>query len=178
MQSIWLTAASATWGLLGLTLLLKSVNTLIRIHTSGSRIEETAQLPTFRFDLAEQGTYEISVKRSSLVGAIPKNNSFRIDDLGNGQSIGVTNYHFLTSKRTDMSGNRIVPVAEFTIDQPGMFQFINATKTNFSERDKLLIAPKASGKSILMILAIVVSGALFISGLVFFILSLLKKMPA
>lgn len=178
MHSTWFTLASALWGLLGLVLLINSISALIRIHTSGPRVEKAALSPSFQFDLAKEGTYEIAVKRSTLFGAIPRNNSFRIDDLTNHRLVTVLNYSFLTTKRTDVSGNRIVPVAEFSINQPGTFQLTNQTQDNFTDTDQLLITPKSTGKTVITILAILFSAFVFLSGFVLFILSLIKPSPA
>ncbi|GAB3506294.1 hypothetical protein GCM10027341_39090 [Spirosoma knui] len=175
MHSIWFTIATAAWCIVGLVLLIRSVTSLIGAYTSGIRIEQSALAATFRFDLPEPGVYEVAIKRASVFGAIPRNNSFQINELANNQSIAVDNYAFLTSKRTDMSGHRIVPVAEFAIEQPGSFQFTNPATAKFTQTDKLLIGPKAGLKGVLLILATVFTGILFISGFVFFLLSLINR---
>ncbi len=116
--------------------------------------------------------YEITVKRSSIFGMVPTNNSLQVSDLKYGKTIAVESYSLLLGGRKDMSGNRIVPIAEFVIDQPGSFQLLNPATANFNESDTLLIVPKPGFKAIRLILSTVFSGILFISGLVFSILSL------
>ncbi|GAB3543666.1 hypothetical protein [Spirosoma fluminis] len=175
MHSIWFTIAAAAWCMLALVLLIRSVTSLIAVYTSGVRIEQSALAATFRFDLPKPGVYEVAVKRASIFGVIPRNNSFQINELLSNQPIAVDNYAFLTSKRTDMSGHRIVPVAEFTIEQPGSFQLANPATAQFTQTDTLLIAPKAGVKGVLLILATVFTSILFISGFVFFLLSLLNR---
>ncbi|GAB2565507.1 hypothetical protein [Spirosoma areae] len=174
LHSIWSTSLFALLGLGGFGFLLKSVASLVAIYTAGPRIEQAAQSTAFSFDLPESGVYEIAVKRSSMLGVIPRTNSFQVSELKPKKSIPVDHYTFLTSKRSDMSGNRIVPVAAFTTDRPGSFQLVNPSTNTFSPTDRLVIAAKPGFKGVLLILATVFSGIFFIVGLVFFILSLLQ----
>lgn len=175
MHAPWSPYSFGILALFGLSLLAKSVAKLIAIYTAGPQLAWAAKSPLFDFDLKEGGIYEISVKRTSIVGVIPKINSFQVSNRQNGESVTVDHYNFLLSKRTDMAGNRIVPIAELTISQPGSFRLLNPATDRFTETDKLVLQPKAEFKGILMIIATVFSSLTFIGGLVLFSLSLIKK---
>ncbi|GAB4040806.1 hypothetical protein [Spirosoma gilvum] len=161
--------------IVGLALLVKSVAKLIHVYTDGPRIEWMAQSPIFDFDLAQAGSYEISVKRASVFGRIPTSTAFRVSDRQNGQSIPIAIYGYLTSKRTDLSGNRIIPIADFTINQPGSFRLHTPDTNRFIDQDKLVLSPKAGIMGVLMILGTVCSSVLSIASLVLFTLSLINS---
>jgi hypothetical protein len=175
MHSTWSIILSGFLALLGFVLLIKSVARLISIYATSPQIEWSAQSPAFNFSLAQPGSYAISIKRSSAFGVIPANNSFKVNNRDTGESIPISNYSLLIGRRTGLSGSRIVPVANFTIQQPGSFQLINPVTERFTEKDKLVIETKAGLKGALMIIATVLSGVLFIVGSIFFTLLLLKK---
>jgi hypothetical protein len=161
--------------LLGLALLAKSIGGLISLYTTGPQIELLAQLSTVNFDIPESGQFTISIKRHSFFDRIHANNDFQLVDQRTGGPIPVDNYRFLNSKRTDMSGTRTVPVAEFSIAQPGSLRLHNPVTSRFTEKDRLLVSPKVGIKGVFMILATVFTGILFIAGVVFFLLSLIVK---
>ncbi|MFD2570802.1 hypothetical protein ACFSUS_09175 [Spirosoma soli] len=173
MHSTWATTLFIVLTLVSLGLLIKSVAKLIAIYSIEPCTKQSAQSAAFDFDIKAPGVYEIAVKRPSILGLIPKNNSFRIRDLQTGETIVVGTYIFSSSKRTDIAGHRTVSVGEFTIKYPGSFRLENFSTSTFKENDQLLIGPKPVG-GVLMILATVFSGVFFIVGLVFSILSLVN----
>ncbi|GAB3942832.1 hypothetical protein GCM10028805_08060 [Spirosoma harenae] len=175
MSAIWSPYVFGPLLLVSVVLLGKSISGLIAVYTSGPRVEWVAQSPVFDFSLDKTGIYEIAVKRSAIFSAIPRNVSFQVSNRQTGAAIAVDSYTFLNLKRTDMSGNRIVPIAELTFDQPGTFRVLNASTDRFTETDKLMLAPKAGVNGVLLILATVSMGILTIASLVLFTLSLINK---
>ncbi|GAB3916025.1 hypothetical protein [Larkinella terrae] len=175
MFPLWSTFLFAVLAIAGAVLLIKSIGKMIAVYDTKIKIEWSTQLPVFDFPLNEPGAYEIAVKRPSISGIIPTNIPFQLSDLSAGEAVPVQAFVNLLSQRKDMLGNRIVPIAEFAIDQPGNFRMINTDITRFKENDKLLVMPKTGSKGFLLIFAILFSAILFIGGLVLFILSLVKK---
>jgi hypothetical protein len=175
MFPLWSTFLFAILAVSGAVLLFKSIGKLIAIYNPGTRIEWSAQLPVFDFQLKDPGSYEISVKRPSLTGVIPTNIPFQLSAVSSGKRVEVQSFVNFLSQRKDMSGNRIVPIAEFTIEQDGNYRLMNPNTARFKENDKLIVMPKTGSQGFLMIFAVLFSAILFIGGLVLFILSLVKK---
>ncbi|QHV96938.1 hypothetical protein [Spirosoma endbachense] len=174
MYTLPSTVLFATLAVVGFILLIKSITRLMDIYATAPKVEWIAQSPACYFDLRDPGIYEISVMRPSIFGVIPKQIPFEVLDRQAEKSIAVENYNFLLSGRRDMSGNRIVPIAEFTIDQPSTFRLFNPANDDFNQTDKLLIRPKAGITGVLSILGVVFSGVLFIGGSIVFIITLVK----
>ena len=175
MFPFWSTVLFALLTVAGCVLLFKNIGKLIRVYTTGTKIESPALVPDFEFPLKEPGTYEIAVKRPSLTGRIPTDIPFEVSDLMTGKTVAVRSFVNLLAQRKDGLGSRIVPIAEFTIEQEGRFQLTNPQTGRFKERDSLIVMPKTGSRGFLMIFAVLFSAILFIGGLVLFILSLVKK---
>ncbi|MGA0555765.1 hypothetical protein ACO2Q8_03875 [Larkinella sp. VNQ87] len=175
MFPLWSTIAFAFLTVLGAVLLIKSIGRMIAIYTAGARIEESALVTTLEFPLKDPGSYEIAVKRPSLTGIIPTSIPFQLAEVSTGKTIVVQAFVNLLSQRRDMSGHRIVPIAEFTIEQAGTYRLTNPAIDRFKDKDKLIIMPKTGSQGFLLIFAILFSAILLIGGLVLFILSLVKR---
>ncbi|GAB3905630.1 hypothetical protein GCM10028803_36770 [Larkinella knui] len=175
MFPLWSIFLFAFLAVLGATLLIKSIGKLIAVYNTGTRIEWSAQLPEFDFALKDPGAYEIAVKRPSSTGIIPTGIPFQLSDLSGGKTVPVRAFVNLLSQRKDMSGNRIVPIAEFAIEQPGNYRITHPAMERFKANDKLIVMPKTGSKGFLMIFAVLFSAFLFIGGLVLFLLSVIKK---
>ncbi|WP_138994807.1 hypothetical protein [Larkinella sp. C7] len=174
MFPFWSTILFALLMVAGFLLLFKSIGKLIRVYTAGTKIEDSALVPDFEFPLKQPGAYEIAVKRPSLTGIIPTDIPFEMSDLMTGKTVAVHAFVNLLGQRKDGSGSRIIPIAEFTIEQEGRFKLINPQTGRFKERDSLIVMPKTGSQGFLMIFAVLFSAILFIGGLVLFILSLVK----
>jgi hypothetical protein len=174
MFPFWSTVLFALLTVVGSVLLFKSIGKLIRIYTAGTKIEEAAQVPDFEFPLKVPGTYEIAVKRPSLTGIIPTDIAFDVSDLMTGKTVAIRSFVNLLGQRKDGSGSRIVPIAEFAIEQEGQFKLTNPQTGRFKEGDKLIVMPKTGSQGFLMIFAILFSAILLIGSLVLFIVSLVK----
>src|SRR5205085_6785073 len=114
-------------------------------------VEFSALLPSCSFELKEIGTYEIDVKSPYLFGAIPTSAIFLITNSKKKSEISVVQSVNLFSQRKNLSGERVVPVAEFTVTETGNYQFQNLNPERFREKDKLLITPKTGAKGFLLI---------------------------
>jgi hypothetical protein len=77
--------------------------------------------------------------------------------------------------RKDMSGNRIIPVAEFSIAVSGNYELNIPEIAARKEGDKLLITEKTGTQGFVMIFAILLSAIATIAGLVLSILAFLDK---
>ncbi|GAB3340618.1 hypothetical protein GCM10027299_54170 [Larkinella ripae] len=175
MFPLWATFLFAVLTIVGSVLLIKSISRIISIYSAGPRIEGPAQGQFLDFSLKDPGSYEISVKRPALTGIIRTDIAFELVEASSGKPVAVQRFVNLLSQRKDMSGNRIVPIAEFTLEQGGQFRLTNPKTGLFKEKDKLVIMPKTGSRGFLMIFAILFSAILFIGGLVLFILSLVKQ---
>jgi len=175
MFPIWSTIVFAIAGIVGLFLLIKSISKIIAVYNNPNNVEFSATLGSNTFEIKQAGEYEIAVKRPYLFGVIPSKISFHLVKVDDNSEIPVRQSVNLFSQRKDMSGNRIVPIAEFNIEQIGKYQLDNSNLEQFREKDKFLIAPKTGFKGFLLIFAILFSAILFIGGLVMTALSLVKK---
>jgi hypothetical protein len=175
MFPFWLKIIFACSGIVGLFLLVKSVSKMISVYSNPNSVEFPATLAKTSFQIKEAGMYEIAVKRPALFGIIPTNISFRLIAIDNNTPVTVNRSLNLFSQRKNMSGERIVPIAEFKAEKNGEFQLENLDIEKFKERDKLLITPKTGTKGFFLIFAILFSAILFIGGTVLTVISLVKK---
>ncbi|WP_128544043.1 hypothetical protein [Larkinella soli] len=175
MFPLWSAFVFALLALVGAFLLVKSIGGMISVYQSGPRFEHSARMPAFSVELPSAGAYEIAVKRPYLTGIIPSNVPFRLTSEPDGESVAVQTGLNLLSQRKDFSGNRIVPVAGFSVDRPGRYRLTNPSVESFREKDQLLIMPRTGSKGFLLIFGILGSAFLFIGGTVLFILTLIKR---
>lgn len=158
----------------GFYFLIKSIGRIIAIY-SGKKIEFSASETSVVCKLDKRGTYEIAYKRPALLGTIPTDIAFAFSSQSDGKEIIVSRTVNVLGSRKDMSGNRIVPVAEFTIDASGDYRLLIPEIQGRKERDKLIITEKTGSKGFLIIFAILFSAIVTIAGLVLSILAFLNK---
>ena len=151
--------------IVGLFLLIRSVLKLTKTFTANQQEFPATTLQT-NLDLPKSGKYEIDIKRPSLAGVISLRSSFQLTNQATGHPVTITQSDNIFAGRKDGSGNRIVPIAHFTVDQPGTYSLENLSPSDFIAGDQLVIMPAVGMKGALAILATVFSGLLFIGGLV------------
>ena len=161
--------------LAGLWLLIKSIGRIIHIY-GGKKIEVPLSHLQSQLILSEVGQYEIAYRRRALVGAIPTGIAFTLTRATDQRPIPVTNVVNHLGSRKDMTGSRIVPIAEFSISEPGQFAFAFAEIAGQKEGDMLLVMKKTGAQGFLMIFAILGSAIATIAGLVLSILAFLGKL--
>ena len=159
----------------GLYFLLKSIGNMIRLYSS-DKFEFSARQEVCLFNVNEYGEYEIAVKRPSLVGAIPTNICFELLEVSNQNKIVVRKALNLFSQRKDLTGNRIVPISEFTASGSGPYELLNSEVARFNANDRLVIMPKTGTKGFVLIFAILFSAILTIGGLVLTILAFTNRL--
>lgn len=142
---------------------------------AGPRIEFSAKTATNIFQIDKSGDYEIAYKRPSVTGAIPTNCTFRLVRETDSQDLNIISSVNLLGMRKDLSGNRLVPVAIFSIPQPGKYKMLTTESPSYKEGDKLLITEKTGSKGFLAIFAIGLSAIAMIAGLVLSILAWMNK---
>ncbi|MCF0069061.1 hypothetical protein LZD49_01175 [Dyadobacter sp. CY261] len=158
----------------GLWLLIRSIGRIVEIY-GGKKIALPLGRPLPDFHLPEPGTYEIAYRRPAMLGIMPTKVSYQLISLPGGKQFDVMNVVNHLGSRKDMSGSRIVPVAEFSIDAPGTFQLTVDQLPEIKKGDGLIIMKKTGAKGFLMIFAILVSAIATIAGLVLSILAFLGK---
>ncbi|WAC13741.1 hypothetical protein [Dyadobacter pollutisoli] len=141
----------------------------------GKKIEFRAGENSIICKLDKPGLYEIAYKKPAIFGTIPTHIAFQMHRQPDGKEILVSRRVNVFGSRKDMSGNRIVPVAEFTIDVPGDYRLLIPEIQGGKDRDKLIIKEKTGLKGFLMIFAILFSAIATIAGLVLSILAFLNK---
>lgn len=161
--------------LTGLLLLIRSISKIVALYNSPNGVDFPASQPMAVFEIKEAGSYEIALKRPSLFGIMPTKLSLEITALADKRSVPVTPALNLLSLRRNLSGERVVPLAEFEALQAGSYQLKNYSLELLKENDSLLITPKTGAKGFALIFAILFSAILFIGGLVLTLLSLLKN---
>ena len=148
---------------------------MLALYNNPNSAEFSALLPSAVFEIKQSGPYEIAVKRPSLFGIIPTAVTFQLQDLKTEADIPVVRSVNLLSQRKNMSGERIVPIAEFTANETGSYRLNNHNPEMFREHDKFLVTPKTGAEGFLLIFAILFSAILFIGCTVITILSVVKK---
>lgn len=175
MFPLWLRIIFAGSGILGLLLLIKSISRIVTLYNNPNRVEFSAKLLSSEFEVRASGDYEIAVKRPSLFGIIPHKVTFHVRDLESGTEIRVMQNLNLFSQRKTLSGERVVPVAEFCAGNLGKYELQNLSSSEFKDNDKLVITPKTGAKGFLLIFAILFSAIFFIGGLVMTLLGIFGK---
>jgi hypothetical protein len=158
----------------GFYFLIKSIGRILAVY-SGKKTEFSAAEKLVICKLDKTGTYEIAYKRPALFGVIPTGIVFTLDRQSDGKRIMVSPKLSVFGSRKDMSGNRIVPVAEFSIDISGDYQLLIPEIQGRKEADKLIVTEKTGSQGFLMIFAILLSAIATIAGLVLSILAFLDK---
>jgi len=158
----------------GLWFLIRSVGRIIEIY-GGKKIMLPLDKPLPEFQLTEPGEYEIAYRRPALLGIIPTQVLYKLISLSDGRHFDVTNVTNHLGSRKDMTGSRIVPVAEFNIDAQGIYRLTVGQLPEIKKGDGLVIMKKTGSKGFLMIFAIIVSAMATIAGLVLSVLTFLGK---
>lgn len=142
----------------------------------GDKVELEAKKERSHFQLKQLGAYEIAVKRPNIFGIIPSGLAFKLTAKHSGEDILVKKALNIFSQRKDMSGSRIVPIAEFEIKELEEFELVNLEAAKFKDNDTLIITPKTGIEGFILIFALVLSGIATIAGLVLSILSFTNKL--
>ena len=171
---LWVKIVFIFAAILGLFLLIKSISKMLALYNNPNRVEFSALLPSVNFEIKQIGMCEIAVKRPAFFGVIPTHLNLRLLNMNSNLEIAVHQSVNLFSQRNSMSGERIVPVSEFTVTETGSYQLQNLNPEKFKENDKLLITPKTGAQGFFLIFAIIFSAILFIGGTVFSVLSFVK----
>lgn len=158
----------------GLWFLIRSIGRIIEIY-GGKKVTLALDRPLPDFQLSEPGEYEIAYRRPALLGIMPTKVLYKLVSLPDGRHFEVTNVINHLGSRKDMTGSRIVPVAEFSISNTGTYRLIIEQLPEIKKGDGLIIMKKTGSKGFLMIFAIIVSAIATIGGLVMSILSFLGK---
>nr|WP_295925183.1 hypothetical protein [uncultured Dyadobacter sp.] len=159
----------------GLWLLARSIGRIITIY-GGKKVILPLDRPLPEFKLPEPGSYEIAYRRPAILGMIPANILFKLVSTMDGSTFSVANAVNHLGSRKDMSGSRIVPVAAFSIPNPGTFQLTLDQLPEIRKGDALVIMKKTGAKGFGMIFAIIISAIATIAGLVLSILAFLGKL--
>jgi hypothetical protein len=158
----------------GLWFLIRSIGRMIEIY-GGKKVTLPLDRPLPEFRLSEPGEYEIAYRRTAFLGIIPAKVLYTLVSLPDGKPFAVNNVVNHLGSRKDITGGRIVPVAEFTIDAPGPYQLSIAQLPEIKKGDSLLIMKKTGAQGFLMIFALLISGIATIAGLVLSVLAFLDK---
>ncbi|MCF2505025.1 hypothetical protein L0663_16635 [Dyadobacter sp. CY107] len=161
--------------LTGVYFLIKSIGRIMQVY-AGPKIEFPARTADNIIKIDKPGDYEIAYKRPSLTGVIPSNYALTLFRNADQQEVNVVGSVNLLGMRKDLSGNRIVPVASFSIDQPGTYTLRAIESQSFKVGDKLLITAKTGAKGFFAIFAILISAIALIAGLVLSILAWMNKL--
>ncbi|MEO6287810.1 MAG: hypothetical protein ABIN80_17390 [Dyadobacter sp.] len=159
----------------GLYFLIKSIGRILAVY-SGKKIEFSASDTSIVCQLDKPGAYEVAYKRPGLFGVIPTDIAFKMHSQPDGNEVIVSPALNVLGSRKDMSGNRIVPVAEFSIEVAGSYELFISNIPARKEGDRLIITEKTDTKAFLMLFAILLSAIATIAGLVLSILAFLNKL--
>jgi len=158
----------------GLWFLIRSIGRIIEIY-GGKKVTLPLDRPFPEFQLSEPGDYEIAYRRPALLGIMPTKVLYKLTSLPDGRHFEATNVVNHFGSRKDMTGSRIVPVAEFSITNTGTYQLTVEHLPEIKKGDGLVIMKKTGSKGFLMIFAILISAAATIGGLVLSVLAFLGK---
>lgn len=160
--------------LAGLWFLIRSIGRIIEIY-GGKKIMLPLDKPLPHFQLSEPGEYEIAYRRPAFLGIIPTSVQYQLISVPDGKHFEVTHVVNHLGSRKDMTGSRVVPVAEFTIDATGIYHLTVGQLGEIKKGDGLIIMKKTGSKGFLMIFAIIISAIATIGGLVLSFLAFVGK---
>jgi len=142
----------------------------------GKKVEFPANSTSKDFDIDNPGDYEISLKRPFTFKGIKTDMVFRLTNKTTENELTVViKVLNLLGTRKDLSGNRIIPVAEFAVAEKGLYQIEIVDFPSYRAKDQFIIMPKTGGRAVPLTFAIVFSGIATIAGLVLSILAFLNK---
>ncbi|MCF0062358.1 hypothetical protein MUK70_02615 [Dyadobacter chenwenxiniae] len=159
----------------GIYFLFKSIGKIMEVY-GGKKIEFPATSIMDQLELDAAGTFEIAYKRPSLTGIIPSDCHFKLKRHADQQELKVFNKVNLLGMRKDMSGSRVVPIAEFNLEQPGTYTLRMTESEDYKKGDKIQITAKTGSKGFIAIFAIIISAFATIGGLVLSILAFMNKL--
>jgi hypothetical protein len=127
-----------------------------------------ADQDVFRFTLTKAGAYELSCTRPGRWGNYFKlpEAELQVRRLPDGPVQRLRPSFWNWSKRTNMSGDTTMRIADFVANVPGEYELVNHGTTQFQPGDKLRILPSTAGKTLPLVLLLLVSGMATIGGLV------------
>lgn len=125
----------------GLWFLVKSIGRIIAIY-GGSKITLPLDRPFPAFHLSEPGEYEIAYRRPATWGIMPTGVLYKLVSLPDGKHFDAVNVVNHLASRKDMTGSRIVPVAEFSIGKAGTYQLTVEKLSEIKKGDGLIIMKK------------------------------------
>lgn len=158
----------------GLWLLIRSIGRMITIY-GGKKVTLPLDRPLPGFHLAEPGEYEIAYRRPALFGVMPTNVLYTLVSVSDGKHYEVRKAINHLGSRKDMTGSRIVPVAEFSIDAAGSYKLTVAQLPEIKKGDGLVIMKKTGSNGFVLIFAVLISAIATIAGLVLSVLAFLGK---
>ena len=158
----------------GAYFLLKNIKKIMQVY-GGKKIAFPASLSLKSLILDTPGVYEIAYKRPSVWGAIPTDISFRLIQQRAHKEYPVSKAVNIFGARKDMTGSRIVPVAEFTVDEAHDYELQTIGFYQFENGDEFVISPKTGFKGFFILFAITFSALVAIAGLVFSMMLLMNQ---
>ncbi|MBO2007901.1 hypothetical protein [Hymenobacter negativus] len=166
---VWLAWPCGAAFLLGIYGLGRGIGWATRLFSpEANAFAFPAAQDVFRFTLTAAGAYELSCTRPGRWGTwftIP-DVEIRVRRLPDGPVQRLQPSFWNWSKRTNMDGDTTQRIADFVADLPGEYELINPYTTQFLLGDKLRILPSTSGKTLPLVLLLLVSGLATISGFV------------
>jgi hypothetical protein len=175
MFSLRLTIVFASTAIVGLIVLIKRISRLLAIYNNPDSVEVSATQTSAVLEIKRNGAYEIAVKSSSAFSTISYKASLQLVHLNTNKAVNIIPGVNLFIRRRNMLGQRVVAIAECNLIETGEYQMTNLSTEDFKATDTFIIAPKTGYTGFLWIFAIVISGMLFIGGLVLTLLALLKR---
>lgn len=159
----------------GIYFLFKSIGKIMDVY-GGKKIEFPATSFMNQLELDAAGAFEIAYRRPSITGVIPSDCHFKLIRHSDKHEVSVSQKVNLLGMRKDMSGNRVVPIADFNIEQPGTYTLRMTESVDYKAGDKIIITAKTGSKGFLAIFAIIISAIATIAGLVLSILAFMSKL--
>ena len=170
---VWLVLPFGLLFLLGIYGLVRGIGWAIRLfNPTANAFTIPASQPAFRFTLTKPGTYEIGCTRPNQYSFFQLPDvalSVRALPAGREQWLRPSNWGRV--KRTNMSGETTLQIDTFEVDATGEYELLNPNADQFKAGDKLAIMPNTGGKTVLLVLLLLVSGFATIGGMVLGILA-------
>lgn len=157
----------------GLWFLIRSIGRMIEIY-GGKKVTLPLDRPLPEFHL-EPGNYEIAYRRTAWLGIMPTRVLYQLAATSGGEPFAARNFINHLGSRKDMTGARIVPVAEFSVTEAGSYRLTVDRLPEIKKGDGLIIMKKTGSEGFLMIFAVLISAIATIAGLVLSVLVFLKK---
>jgi hypothetical protein len=128
----------------GFYFLIKSIGRILAVY-SGKKIEFPANEASVICKFSKPGTYEIAYKRRTILGVVPTDVAFTFSRQPDGTDIIISKAVNVLGSRKDMSGNRIIPVAEFSIAVSGNYE-LNIPEIRPERKATSFLSPKKQAR--------------------------------